>query len=99
MDGVFTHILLWGREHSYRWFNPGMAPISGLTETPLSPLWHRLGRFLYRHGESFYHFDGLRANKEKFHPVWEARSLAYPGGLALPVLLAAISRRFRLAET
>jgi phosphatidylglycerol lysyltransferase len=33
----------------------------------------------------------LRAFKEKFHPIWEPRYLAYPGGLALPRILADIS--------
>jgi len=41
--------------------------------------------------DAFYNFEGLRAYKEKFHPVWEARYLAYPGGLALPVVLADIT--------
>lgn len=91
MDGLFTHLLLWGRERGYRWFNLGLAPLSGLTHSPLSPLWHRLGGYLYRHGETFYGFEGLRAYKEKFHPVWEPRYLAYPGGRALPVVLADIA--------
>jgi len=91
MDGLFAHLLQWGREHGYQWFNLGMAPLSGLTRSPLSPFWNRLGDFLYRHGEAFYNFEGLRAYKEKFHPVWEARYLAYPGGLALPVVLADIA--------
>ena len=91
MDGLFAHRLHWGREHGYQWFNLGMAPLSGLPRSPLSPLWNRLAGFLYRHGEAFYNFEGLRAYKEKFHPVWEARYLAHPGGLALPVVLADIA--------
>ena len=41
----------------------------------------KLGAFLYRHGEAFYNFQGLRAYKEKYNPVWEPHYLAYPGGL------------------
>ena len=50
-----------------------------------------LGSFLYQHGEKFYNFQGLRAYKEKFNPVWEPRYLAYPGGLALPRILADVA--------
>ena len=50
--------------------------------------WNRLGAFLYEHGEAVYSFQGLRAFKEKFDPVWEPRYLAYPGGLRLPRILA-----------
>jgi len=91
MEGLFTHLLVWGREQGYRWFNLGMAPLVGLVPSPVAPLWARLGGFLYRHGEAFYNFEGLRAYKEKFHPVWEPRYLAYPGGLALPLVLADIA--------
>ena len=30
--------------------------------------------------ETLYNFQGLRAYKEKFDPVWESRYLVYPGG-------------------
>ena len=91
MDGLLTHLFVWGRARGYHWFNLGMAPLSGLVLSPVAPVWARFGRFVYRHGEAFYNFEGLRAYKEKFHPIWEPRYLAYPGGLALPVVLADIA--------
>lgn len=87
MDFLFTHLLAWGAAHGYRWFNLGMAPLSGLDERQGGPLWNRIGALLYRHGEGFYNFQGLRRYKEKFHPAWEPRYLAVPGGLALPQVL------------
>ena len=57
----------------------------------LAPLWSRLGAFMYRHGEHFYNFQGLREYKEKFDPVWEPRYLASPGGLALPRILTNVA--------
>ena len=48
----------------------------------------RASGVVYRHGEAIYAFQGLRAFKEKFDPVWEPRYLAYPGGLSLPRVLA-----------
>jgi phosphatidylglycerol lysyltransferase len=88
MDYLFAKLMMWGREQGYAWFNLGMAPLTGLESRPLAPLWNRVGTFLYRHGEHFYNFQGLRQYKEKFHPVWEPRYLASPGGLALPRVFA-----------
>ena len=64
-----------------------MAPLSGFEDHSLAPLWNRLGAFLFRHGEHFYNFQGLRSYKDKFAPVWEPKYLASPGGLALPRIL------------
>lgn len=91
MQYLFARTLLWGKEKGYQRFSLGMAPLSGLEAGPLAPLSARLGAALYRHGEHFYNFQGLRAYKEKFDPVWEPRYLASPGGLALPRIVANIA--------
>ncbi len=91
MDYLFIKLMLWGRSEGYRWFNLGMAPLSGLENRALAPLWHRMGSFLFRHGESFYNFEGLRRYKDKFEPVWEPRYLASAGGLHLPRVLLDVS--------
>jgi phosphatidylglycerol lysyltransferase len=87
MDYLFIELMLWGREHGFEWFNLGMAPLSGLADNALAPLWHRFGTFVFRHGEHFYNFNGLRQYKEKFNPVWQPRYLACPRGLMLPRIL------------
>ncbi len=91
MDALFVQLMRWGREQGYLWFGLGMAPLSGLEPSPVASLWARLGGLVYRHGEAFYNFQGLRAYKEKFDPVWEPRYLAYPGGLSLPRILGDLS--------
>ena len=91
MDGLFAHLFVWGRANGYEYFNLGMAPLSGLEESPLAPLWARLANVVFAHGERFYNFQGLRAYKEKFRPIWEPRYLAYPGRLTLAPVLADIS--------
>jgi phosphatidylglycerol lysyltransferase len=91
MQFIFTELMLWGREQGYGQFRLGMAPLSGLRSRTLAPLWSRAGAFMYRHGEHFYNFQGLREYKEKFDPVWEPRYLASPGGLALPRILANVA--------
>jgi phosphatidylglycerol lysyltransferase len=88
MEYLFVCLMLWGKAQGYRWFNLGMAPFSGLENRALAPLWNRLGAFVFRHGEHFYNFQGLRQYKEKFGPEWRPRYLASPGGLALPQILA-----------
>jgi phosphatidylglycerol lysyltransferase len=91
MDALFVHLMQWGKEQGYRRFALGMAPLSGFESSPVAPLWSRLGTFLYLHGEAIYNFQGLRAYKDKFDPVWEPRYLAYPGGLRLPRIMADVS--------
>jgi phosphatidylglycerol lysyltransferase len=82
IDYLLIECMLWGKGQGYRWFNLGMAPLSGLEEHALAPTWHKLGRLVQRYGETFYHFEGLRKYKEKFLPVWRPRYLAAPDGLA-----------------
>jgi len=84
MEYLFVELMRWGKEQGYRWFNLGMAPLSGLENHELAPLWNRLGAFIFRHGEHFYNFKGLRQYKNKFDPVWEPRYLAVPSAVALP---------------
>ena len=81
MDYLFVELLQWGREQGYASFNLGMAPLSGLESRSLAPLWNRFNALVFRHGEPFYHFQGLRAYKEKFRPVWAPMYLVVPGGL------------------
>lgn len=88
MEFLFVQLMLWGREQGFEWFNLGMAPLSGVDDHPLAPLWNRIAGFAFRHGENFYNFQGLRQYKEKFDPEWSPRYLASPGGLALPRILA-----------
>jgi phosphatidylglycerol lysyltransferase len=91
MDFLFVELLLWGRAEGYRWFNLGMAPLSGFEDRVLAPLWSRFGALLFRHGEDFYNFQGLRQFKEKFDPVWEPRYLVSPGGVVLPRVLTNVA--------
>ncbi|HKG92779.1 MAG TPA: bifunctional lysylphosphatidylglycerol flippase/synthetase MprF [Gemmatimonadaceae bacterium] len=91
MDYLFAELMLWGSREGYAWFNLGMAPLAGFDSRALAPLWSRVGALLYRHGEHFYGFRGLRQYKEKFHPVWAPKYLASPGGLALPRILANVA--------
>lgn len=87
MDLLFIGLLQQARAEGFRWFNLGMAPLSGLARHRLASRWSKLGALIYRRGDRFYNFEGLRAFKEKFRPEWRPRYLAYPGGLSLPQIL------------
>ena len=108
MDFLFVQLMKWGRAQGYGWFNLGLAPLSGIEARRLAPIWAQVGHMLYRHGEALYGFEGLRAYKEKFAPVWSPRYIAAPHGVGLARALidlqtlvgggaGSVARRARLA--
>ena len=91
MEYLFVELLQWGARAGYQHFNLGVVPLSGMDRRALAPLWNRLSTLVYRHGEHFYNFQGLRTYKEKFDPIWRPRYLAAPGGFSLPAALADVA--------
>lgn len=91
MDFLFAKILLHLQSEGYARFGLGMSPMAGMAERRRAPRWQRLGRLLFEYGDRFYNFRGLRSFKDKFEPVWEARYLAAPGGLAPMFVLADVA--------
>jgi phosphatidylglycerol lysyltransferase len=79
MDLIFSEIMLWGKSQGYQWFSLGMVPLAGLEPGKAASLWSSIGTFVYRHGEHFYNFKGLRSYKDKFGPRWQPRYLVSPG--------------------
>ena len=91
MDFLFAKILLELQARGYARFGLGMSPMAGMAERDKAPRWQRLGRVLFEYGDRFYNFRGLHNFKDKFEPVWEARYLAAPGGLAPVFVLADVA--------
>ncbi len=91
MEYLFVQMMQWGRDAGFDHFNLGMAPLSGLENRQLAPIWNRVGALLFKHTENFYNFQGLRGFKQKFDPMWEPRYLASRGGIALPRILTNVS--------
>ncbi len=87
MDALFARLLLYAKAEGYQWFNLGAAPLAGLADHPLASNWSRVGTLLYRHAEEFYRFEGLKAFKQKFDPVWTPQYVACAGGLGIPSAL------------
>lgn len=95
MDLLFVRLMEYGAAQGFERFNLGLAPLSGLSNRRLAPLWSRAGATLFEHGERFYGFSGLRAFKEKFAPIWIPRYIAGPAGVAGWRALADVSALVR----
>jgi len=91
MDFLLVELILWARETGYRKFDLAMAPLSGLVEEEVAPLFARIGQFVFERGERFYNFQGLRRFKQKFDPDWEPRYIAATGYWSLPIILAQVA--------
>jgi phosphatidylglycerol lysyltransferase len=91
MDCLFVNMMLWGKARGYRWFDLGMAPLSGLAGHRFAPLWNKIGGLIYDKGEAYYNFNGLRSWKCKFQPVWKPRYLAISNAWELPATILDIT--------
>lgn len=92
MDYLIIELLLAGGQKGYRWINLGMAPLSGLQQHPLAPLWHRVGVLMYRQSELHEDFDSIRNEEGKFNPTWRPKYIAYPGGVKSALVLRDVAR-------
>lgn len=88
MDYLFVELIEWGRREGYQAVEFGMAPLSGLDDRPLAPVLSRVGALIFERGEEIYNFQGVRAYKGKYDPVWRPRYFAAPNKWAIPLLLA-----------
>ena len=91
MDFLFTRMIECARSEGYTWFNLGMAPLSGVGKSRYARPDERLARLAYDSGSRLYNYKGVRSFKEKFHPVWQSRYIAYPLYRPLPTLLVDIA--------
>ncbi len=99
MEYLFIKLMLWGKDNGFISFDLGMAPLSGLHNRTLAPLWHKLGSVVFQYGSPIHKLQGLRKYKEKFNPTWQPMYIASPGGLMLPEtllnLITLISRGYK----
>lgn len=91
MEYLFTRLALHLKQAGFARLSLGMAPLSGLTPTPLARTWHRIGHLLWRFGGRLYNFRGLRSFKSKFDPDWQPRYLAASGLLGPFLTLASLA--------
>ncbi len=91
MDYLMTRLLEQAQTDGFKWFNLGMAPLSGLSEHRLASRWARLAGLIFRYGDRLYNFEGVRIFKSKFKPEWRPKYLAYEHSLRLPQTLLDIA--------
>ncbi|MEI6243831.1 MAG: phosphatidylglycerol lysyltransferase domain-containing protein, partial [Acidobacteriota bacterium] len=77
MDFMIVSLLLEGQRLGYARFNLGMAPLAEVGARRDAHRRERVAYFLFRRGEQWYNFQGLRFFKQKFNPEWQPRYMAY----------------------
>ena len=87
MDYLFVRTIQWARTEGFAAFDLGMAPLSGLEDRRLAPVFARVGALVFEEGGALYGFQGLRAFKAKFGPVWTPRFIAAPPSTPLAFAL------------
>lgn len=92
IDYLVLEAMLWGRKMDYRWFNLGIAPLPGIKNHPLSPLWHRIGNLMYRPIDDNLTIDEIRCEEEKYNPVWRPKYIIVPSGIRTPRIIRDVSR-------
>jgi phosphatidylglycerol lysyltransferase len=91
MDFLLLSTMLYGKSEGYRTFNLGMAPLASVGEHRGARIGERLAGLLFRRGDHWYNFQGVRFYKEKFDPEWVPRYMAYQSAVEWPVALANVS--------
>lgn len=89
MDYLFINLFLYGQENKKQEFYMGMAPLSEVGTMKTSYLKEKIAYMVYKHGNKFYSFKGLRKYKEKYATYWKPLYTSYaPGNWILYSLLA-----------
>ncbi len=88
MEYLLTSLIIALKARGLERLSLGAAPLAGVRPAPLSSRWHRLASMIWKHGDRFYNFQGLRTFKSKFNPTWEPRYFAASGALGPFVALA-----------
>jgi len=89
MEFLFTELMITLKAEGCQRFSLGMVPLAGMLEHQQAPLWDRFGMLIYKKGQYFYNFKGLKKFKNKFKPQWRARYLATTGRGVNPFLTLA----------
>jgi phosphatidylglycerol lysyltransferase len=87
MDYLFIRAMEWAKAEGFGAFDLGLAPLAGLEDRRLAPVFARVGALVFEEGGALYGFQGLRTYKSKFGPDWRARFIAAPASTPLAFAL------------
>jgi phosphatidylglycerol lysyltransferase len=92
MEYLFVKTFLWAKEHGYKKFNLGMAPMAGFQKQERALPQERAIHSFFQQLNFLFSFRGLRAYKSKFATGWEPRYLIYERTMDLPKIALALRR-------
>lgn len=92
IDTLIIACLMDCRERGIREVSLGNAPLANLEQREMDSLEERAVRLLYERFDRYYGYRSLFEFKNKFHPRWSGRYLAYRGVPYLLPAMAAIVR-------
>ena len=92
VDFMIIDLIQKARDQGYRWFNLGTAPISGLKNHPLKPIWYRVGVLMYRPSGIDDDVANIRGYDERFNPIWRPKYIVTPGSHKLPRIFDDIAK-------
>lgn len=87
MDYLVVRTIQWAAGQGHAGLDLGMAPLAGLEDRRLAPVFARVGALVFEEGGALYGFAGLRAWKSKFGPDWRPRFIAAPASTPMPFAL------------
>jgi len=87
MDFMFIELIAWAKAQGAAEFSLGMAPLSGLENRRLAPVFARMGSLVFAVGGALYGFEGLRAYKAKFATDWRPLYIAARPGTIMSLAL------------
>lgn len=90
MDVLIVRLAEYLLADGYTRMSLGMVPFAAVGAGGSDPMLERGIRLLMERMERFFSYRGLRAYKEKYHPIWEPRYLIYQSSVVLPQVTLAI---------
>ena len=87
MDYLFIRTIQWAKAQGLARLDLGMAPLAGLEDRRLAPVFARVGALVFDEAGALYGFSGLRTYKSKFFPDWRPRFIAAPASTPLALAL------------
>ncbi|MBM7691350.1 phosphatidylglycerol lysyltransferase [Peribacillus deserti] len=91
MDYFLICVLLWAKDHKYRFFNLGIDPLSNNGKSKYSTTGEKIASLIYLYGHFFYPFQRLTRFREKYAAERAPKFLAFHRKSSLPAAMLQLS--------